>query len=362
MLPLSPKKDIDWENISQTHCIPVNGHIEARFSLSAGTWSSPTFISGTDISISGLSPGLNYGQQCYEGMKAFRTGGKRDRILIFRPEFHANRMADSAASVCLPPPPRELFHECVRKAVVENAEYIPPADSASFLYIRPLLFGSSTGLWGLCDEVTFAVFVQPARPNYERKALKALVSEEFDKSAPLGMGRYKVGGNYAPVWRHVGKASKMGYDIVLHLDSATHSYVEEFSTSAFLGHKMTPDGQHVLVVPEAENAMDSTTSKSLALLAKQEGWIVETAQLPILLIKSLDEVVACGTAACAVPIESIERLSTGDKFTFSVSHEAWNLTRLANKLNDIQRGKLDDAEGWCWDVLGVVENNSEVTG
>jgi branched-chain amino acid aminotransferase len=158
-------------------------------------------VSGTDISISGLSPALNYGQQCYEGMKAFRTAGERERIVIFRPEFHANRMAGSAASVCLPPPPQDLFLECVRKAVAENAEYVPPADSASssFLYIRPVLFGSSTGLWGLCDEVILAVYVQPARPHHGQKAMRALVSDEFDRSAPRGMGKYKVGGNYAPV-------------------------------------------------------------------------------------------------------------------------------------------------------------------
>ncbi|EAT78345.1 hypothetical protein SNOG_14108 [Parastagonospora nodorum SN15] len=139
MSPPSPKADFDWENFSPTKFIPVNGHIEARFSFSTGTWSAPTLVSGTDISISGLSPALNYGQQCYEGMKAFRTAGGRERIVIFRPEFHANRMAGSAASVCLPPPPQNLFLECVRKAVVENAEYVPPADSASssFLYIRP---------------------------------------------------------------------------------------------------------------------------------------------------------------------------------------------------------------------------------
>ncbi|KAK8000944.1 branched-chain amino acid aminotransferase/4-amino-4-deoxychorismate lyase [Apiospora marii] len=333
--------------------IPVNGHIETRFRLSTGTWSIPTLVSGTDIAVSGLSPALNYGQQCYEGMKAFRTAGERERIVIFRPEFHANRMARSAASVCLPPPPQDLFLDCVRQAVAANAEFVPPAESDSaFLYIRPVLFGSSTSLWGLGDEVTLAVYVQPARPHHGQQALKAVVSDEFDRSAPRGMGKFKVGGNYAPVWRHIGKASKMGYGIVLHLDSATHSCVEEFSTSAFLGHRISADGQHVLVIPDAENAMDSTTSKSLATLAQQEGWIVETVKLPLSSLNDLDEVVACGTAASAVPIESIERLSTGDKYTFPAGHDAWNLVRLANLMGDIQRGRADDKEGWCWEVTG----------
>ncbi|KAK7987128.1 hypothetical protein PG988_002116 [Apiospora saccharicola] len=364
-----PGSSTDWENFPPTQFVPVHGHIEARFRLSTGTWSTPTLVSGTDISVSGLSPGLNYGQQCYEGMKAFRQaaaggprGREKERIVIFRPEFHADRMARSAASVCLPPPPQELFLECVRQAVAANAEFVPPADSDSaFLYIRPVLFGSSTSLWGLGDEVILAVYVQPARPHHGQQALKAVVSDDFDRSAPRGMGKYKVGGNYAPVWRHIGKASKMGYGIVLHLDSATHSCVEEFSTSAFLGHRISADGQHVLVVPDAENAMESTTSKSLATLAQQEGWIVETNKLPLSSLKDLDEVVACGTAASAVPIESIERLSTGEKFAFPDVHEAWNLARLATRMSDIQRGRADDREGWCWEVTGFPEEGCAST-
>lgn len=192
----------DWATLSPSQHLPLNGHIEARFRASTGEWTTPTLVEGTNISISGLSPGLNYGQQCYEGLKAFRTVAtavEGEAIHVFRPEFHAARMARSAMSVCLPPPPAELFLECVRRAVAENAEYVPPADGSSFLYIRPVLFGSSTGLWGLGDEAIFAVYVQPARPHHGPEAVSGMVCDEFDRSAPRGMGSFKIGGNYGPV-------------------------------------------------------------------------------------------------------------------------------------------------------------------
>jgi len=73
----------------------------------------------------------------------------------------------------------------------------------------------------------------------------------------------------------VAKAASLGYGIMLHLDSATHSFVEEFSTSGFLGHRIGEDGQHILVIPATENAIQSTTSDSLVKIAEQAGWTIE---------------------------------------------------------------------------------------
>jgi branched-chain amino acid aminotransferase len=130
-------------------------------------------------------------------MKAFRTVD--GRIVIFRPKFHGARMRRSAESVILPPPPEDLFLECVRMAVAEHAEYVPPAESGCFLYIRPLLFAASTSLWGPADENILAIFVHPTKPQRGEGATDAIVCDEFDRCAPKGMGSYKVGGNYAPV-------------------------------------------------------------------------------------------------------------------------------------------------------------------
>ncbi len=238
-------------------------------------------------------------------------------------------------------------------AVTANAEFVPPAEAEAYLYIRPVLFGASAKLaLGPPEEVILAVYVQPARPYHGSEAIKGLVLEDFDRAAPRGMGGYKVGGNYAPVWRHASRAQEMGYGITLHLDSATRSLIEEFSASGFLGHK-TAGGKHVLVVPNAGGAIASTTSDTMVRLAEREGWVVEKADVPFATLGTLDEVVAVGTAAAAVPIRSITRLSTDETYSFPNSDsESGGIVGLARVMTQIQRGRADDAEGWRWEVTG----------
>jgi branched-chain amino acid aminotransferase len=316
-------------------------------------------VQGNNISISGVSPALNYGQQCYEGMKAFRqapsSSSSSEKIVVFRPQFHAVRLARSAASVCLAAPSEELFLSCLRLVVAANATYVPPVGTPGFLYIRPVLFGASTQL-GLApaDETVFAIYVLPITPYHGNAALDALVLEDFDRAAPRGMGGYKVGGNYAPVWRHANKAKEMGYGITLHLDSATRTMVEEFSTSGFLGARADEDGNITLLVPKTDSAIQSATSECLVRLAELEGWKIEHREVEFSSLPSLSEVVAVGTAAAAVPIRSITRLSTSDKFTFLGTSggegSESKMLGLAKIMSQIQRGQVKDTEGWCWEV------------
>ncbi|KAH8724219.1 aminotransferase [Phaeosphaeriaceae sp. PMI808] len=353
IFPKPPKEDIDWDNLSLAlNSNPsLNGHVEVRHSLSTNKWSTPTLVADEKIAISGLSPGLNYGQQCYEGLKAFRCQQEQDeKITVFRPDFHAARMARSAESVCLPAPSQALFLECLRKVIIANAEYVPPAHTDSFLYIRPVLFGASSNLaLGPPEETIFAIYVFPITPYHGAVATKSVVLEDFDRAAPRGMGAYKVGGNYAPVWRHAAKAKAQGYGLTLHLDSATQTYVEEFSTSGFVGHKIGQDGQDIMVVPETENAIASATCDSLVKLALTAGWKVERKPVPFSSVAALTEVVAVGTAAAAVPVKSITRQSTHETIEFKGGKR--KLLDLAAKIADIQRGRAVDAQGWCHDIV-----------
>lgn len=370
-------KPPDWSKLGFGFDLKVAGHIEIRHHLSTGKWTTPTIVVDPNITISGLSPGLNYGQQCYEGLKAFRTpsssssspnntNNKNNAITIFRPTFHHARLARSAASVSLPCPPEALFLETLRLAVASNAAFVPPADNAqeAYLYIRPVLFGASARLTlGPPEEVILAVYVQPGRPYHGSAALDGLVLEGFDRAAPRGMGGYKVGGNYAPVWRHAAEAQRLGYGITLHVDCVTRELVEEFSTSGFLGHRVDlVDGEekrHVLVVPQTESAIASATSDSIARIAEREGWVVERVAVPLAALAGLDEVVAVGTAAAAVPIRSITRLSTGEKYVFANSaREDGTIVGLAKLMTGIQRGVLEDTEGWCWEVKGYPQQRA----
>jgi branched-chain amino acid aminotransferase len=184
-------------------------------------------------------------------------------------------MQHSASYSSCPAVPTELFLEAVKAAVSLNAEYVPPHETGAAMYIRPQIYGSSAQL-GLSppEEYMFCVFVLPTGVYHGTQPVNALILDEFDRAAPNGVGSAKVGGNYAPVLRWSDKAREEGYGITLHLDSATHSEVDEFSTSGFIG--ALKDGENVtLVVPDTKNAIASVTSDSITSIGESFGWKVE---------------------------------------------------------------------------------------
>lgn len=239
-----------------------------------------------------MAPGLNYGQQCYEGMKAYRAPDDKT-INIFRPHQNAERMQHSASAISIPNVPTDLFKQCVHLAVSLNAEYVPPHRTGSAMYIRPLLFGSSAQL-GLSppEEYTFVVFVMPTGVYHGVHPVSALILEDFDRAAPEGTGSAKVGGNYAPVLRFSERARNEGYGITLHLDSKTRSEIDEFSTSGFIGVKGTPEEGVTVVVPDSKNVIKSVTSDSIQEIAKAWGWKVEKrpVRLPVATHRRLRDV------------------------------------------------------------------------
>lgn len=207
-------------------------------------------------------------------MKAYRS--PTNAINIFRPRYHAIRLAHSSSCVSIPPIPEALYLNAVNLAVARNAIYVPPHSASALLYIRPVVFGSAGNL-GLTppSEYTFAVYTQPGNAYHGVRPMPAVVMEEFDRSAPRGTGGYKVGGNYAPCIRWQGKARQMGYGLTLHLDSKTQSEIEEFSTSGFIGVRREGDGKTTVCIPDSTNIVDSVTSDSIVTIAKSLGWAVE---------------------------------------------------------------------------------------
>lgn len=226
----------------------------------------------------GMAPALNYGQQVYEGLKAFRTPGDSS-IQIFRPDRNASRMQHSCECVSIPPVPADMFVDACKAAVALNAEWVPPHDTGAAMYVRPQAYGSSAQL-GLSppEEYTFCVYVLPTGVYHGVHPVRCLILDEFDRAAPNGTGSAKVGGNYAPVLRWTDKARRDGFDITLHLDSATHSEVDEFSTSGFLGALVEGDSV-TIVVPDSNNVIKSVTSESVQGIAKSFGWKVEQRQV-----------------------------------------------------------------------------------
>ncbi|KAB8233428.1 hypothetical protein ETB97_000740 [Aspergillus alliaceus] len=352
--PPPPVSSIDWNNVG-FKVRDVNGHVECHFSHSqGGKWSAPKFVASPYLGIHGMAPGLNYGQQAYEGLKAFRRPD--GSITIFRPDRNAVRMRRSAEFISVPPVPEELFVESVKLAVAANAEFVPPHETGAAMYIRPLVFGSSAQL-GLSppDEYTFVVFVMPTGVYHGVNAVDALILEDFDRAAPEGTGSAKVGGNYAPVLRHSGRAHSEGFGITLHLDSRTRSEIDEFSTSAFIGVRKDASGAVTLVQPDSKNVIDSVTAASVCDIGERVfGFKVEKRRIAYEELKEFKEIIACGTAAALVPIRSITMRSRGDRLAYEAGEDGQSggdvCVKLLQTLKGIQSGKIEDKFGWTFSV------------
>ncbi len=261
----------------------------------------------------------------------------------------------------MPPVPDSHFLNCVHLATALNAEFVPPHDKGAALYIRPLIYGSSPILaLNPTDEYTFCVFVLPVGVYHGVRPVDGLILEEFDRAAPEGTGSAKVGGNYSPVMRWTDKARSEGFGITLHLDSLTRKYIDEFSTSGFVGVK-ADKGSYTLVVPDSKSVIQSVTSDSVCVLAKSFGWNVECRPITYDELPSFTEVIAAGTAAALVPVKSISMKSKNEKFLYGNGTEEPGpaFLRLLRTLQDIQQGKIKDPFGWLEQVGEPEDYSSE---
>ncbi|KAG8525333.1 uncharacterized protein KY384_008977 [Bacidia gigantensis] len=346
--PPPPSNTLDWGKLGFQYRT-LNGHIESRYSHKTKTWTTPKLVRSPYLSIHGMCPGLNYGQQAFEGLKAFRMPAGDDRIAIFRPQMNAERLAHSADMVSIPPLPEDVFVHCCQLVVGSNAEFVPPHESPASMYIRPLVFGSSPQL-GLNppEEYTFCVFVSPVSVYHGVKPVAALILEDFDRAAPEGTGNAKLGGNYAPVLKWSEKARSEGFGITLHLDSKTRSEIDEFSTSGFIGVKKSDGGDITLAVPDSKCVIKSFTSDSICEIAKSLGWKVECRSIKYEELPAFSEVMAAGTAAALVPVNSITMKSKGDKFSYNGGGDEPGpvMLKLLDTLRGIQSGRIKDSFGW----------------
>ena len=338
-----PKEGIDWANLGFGFS-EVNCHI--RYVWRDGKWSEGEFIKKPEITMHIGASCLHYGQECFEGMKAFRQ--KDGKIVVFRPEENAKRMARTAERCVMPAVPVDMFVEAVDKVVRANEEYVPPYGTGGSLYIRPLLIGTGPQIGvAPAKEFTFMVIVMPVGAYYKGglKPVRAVILDDWDRAAPLGMGDVKVGGNYAASLYAHEKAKRDGWPVELYLDAKTHQYVEEFSTSNFLG--ITKDGTYV--TPDSRSVLPSITNLSLMQCAEDLGWKVERRPIPYTEIKDFAEVAACGTAVVVTPVWEITR---GDDVIVISDKDAVgeHLQKLYETVQGIQYGVLEDVHGWCHEV------------
>ena len=331
---------IDWSNLSFGY---MKTDYNVRSYYREGKWSEPQLETSEYVNLHMAATCLHYGQEVFEGLKAFK--GKDGKIRVFRVRDNALRMQSSARGILMAEPPVELFEEMVLTAVKKNRRFVPPYESGASLYIRPLLIGTSAQV-GVrpAKEYLLIVFVTPVGPYFKEgfKPTPMVILREYDRAAPLGTGRYKVGGNYAASLAADEKAHKMGYSAVLYLDAKEKKYIDECGPANFFGIK-----NNSYITPESTSILPSITNKSLMQLAKDMGMKVEQRRVPVEELATFEEAGACGTAAVISPISRIDDLDENKTYVFCKDDSPGPVCeKLYHKLRAIQYGDEPDPYGW----------------
>ena len=332
--------DLDWSNLSFGY---MKTDYNVRCYYRDGTWGDVEVSDSENISLHMAATCLHYGQEAFEGLKAFR--GQDGKIRIFRLEANAERLQNTCDGIMMPQLPTEKFREMVLKVVKMNERFVPPYESGASLYIRPLLIGTGAQV-GVhpADEYLFMIFVMPVGSYFKGgfSTNPYVVIRQYDRSAPLGTGIYKVGGNYAASMRANKMAHDLGYSCEFYLDAKEKKYIDECGAANFFGIK-----ENTYVTPKSTSILPSITNKSLMQLAEDLGLKVERRQIPIEELDTFEEAGACGTAAVISPIERIDDLEMKRSYVIAKDGKPGPICRkLYDTLRGIQYGDIEDRHGW----------------
>lgn len=333
-------KEIDWANLSFGY---MRTDYNVRCYYRDGKWGEMEVSSEETINLHMAATSLHYGQEAFEGLKAYRC--KDGKIRIFRMEANAERLQSTCRGILMPELPIERFCEMVKKVVKLNERFIPPYESGASLYIRPLLIGTSAQV-GVhpASEYLFVIFVTPVGPYFKGgfATNPYVIIREFDRAAPLGTGTFKVGGNYAASLRANKMAHDLGYSCEFYLDAKEKKYIDECGAANFFGIK-----NNTYITPLSTSILPSITNRSLMQLAEDMGLKVERRPVPEEELATFEEAGACGTAAVISPIERIDDLENKRSYVIAKDGKPGPIsTRLYQQLRAIQYGDVPDPYGW----------------
>lgn len=336
-------KNLDWTNLSFGY-LPTDYNVRCYYRN--GKWGEIEISSDEYLKIHMAATCLHYGQEAFEGFKAYRCPD--GKVRMFRPEENAARLQSTCRGIEMPEIPTEIFMEMAKKVVVLNQEYIPPYESGATLYIRPLLIGLGAQV-GVkpAKEYVFIIFATPVGPYFKGgfSTNPYMITRSFDRAAPLGTGKFKVGGNYAASLRANRIAHEKGYASEFYLDCKEKKYVDECGAANFFGIK-----NNTYVTPKSTSILPSITNKSLMQIAKDLGLKVEVRPIPEEELSTFEEAGACGTAAVISPISRLDDIESGTTYNFGNEPGAWS-RKLYDMLRGIQYGTIEDKHNWVTVVI-----------
>ena len=335
--------DLDWNNLGFEY---IKTDFRYISTWKDGSWDNGSLTDDNYLHISEASCALHYGQQCFEGLKAYRT--KDGSIQLFRPDRNAERLNSSLRKLLMPEIPVEKFIDACMQVVKANEAWVPPYGSGATLYLRPFVIGVGDNI-GVrpAPEYIFAVFCMPVGPYFKGGMNPVnFTTTDADRAAPNGTGKAKVGGNYAASLQSHHEAVERGFADCIYLDPSTHSKIDEVGAANFFG--ITKDNK--FITPHSSSILPSITRISLMQVAKDYLGLeaVET-EVYIDKLDIFAEAGACGTAAVITPIGGIEH-----KGKFHVFHSETEVGPVTKKLYEtlygIQMGDIEAPEGWIYKV------------
>ncbi len=338
------KKDIKWAELGFSYIKTDKRYISY---WKDGKWDDGQLVEDNKIAISEGSTCLHYGQECFEGLKAYTT--KDGGVQLFRPDENAKRMQRSCEKVLMPAVPVEKFIDACMQVVKANEAWVPPYGSGATLYLRPFVIGIGDNI-GVrpAPEYIFGVFCMPVGPYFKGGMSPVnFTTTEADRAAAHGTGKNKVGGNYAASLYSHHEAVEKGFADCIYLDPSTHTKIDEVGAANFFG--ITKDDK--FVTPKSSSILPSITRISLMQVAKDSlGMEALETDVYIDRLDELKEAGACGTAAVITPIGGIEH-----KGKFHVFHSETEVGPVTKKLYDtlygIQMGDVEAPEGWIYKVI-----------
>lgn len=338
------KKEMDWSSIGFNYHVTSERYVA---NYKDGKWDDGVMTTDANVTISECAGVLQYAQTCFEGLKAYTT--EDGRIVTFRPDLNAARMADTAKRLEMPVFPEDRFVEVVDKVVKANAEYVPPYGSGATLYIRPYMFGSSAVIGvSPADEYQFRMFCTPVGPYFTGGAKPITIRvSDFDRAAPHGTGHIKAGLNYAMSLHAIVDAHAKGYDENMYLDAGTRTNVEETGGANFIF--VTKDNK--VITPKSDSILPSITRRSLMHVAKEYlGLETEERVVPLDEVKEFAECGLCGTAAVISPVGKIVDHGKDICLPSGMDEMGPITKKLYDTLTGIQMGRIEAPDGWIHEI------------
>ncbi|NDE04057.1 MAG: branched-chain amino acid aminotransferase [Flavobacteriia bacterium] len=336
---------VDWDNLPFGKIFADHMFV---MEYANGEWQKGEIIPFGPIDMHPAMSAIHYGQSIFEGMKAYRN--QSNEVVLFRPELNARRFAESAARMCMPEIPEDLFLEAVKQLVSLDAAWVTDKPGYA-LYIRPFMFATDEFV-GIkpSDTYKFVIINSPVGAYYA-EPVRVKIEEHYTRAAVGGVGRAKAAGNYGASLYPAKLAQQQGFHQLVWTDAKTHTFIEESGTMNIV---FVIDDKIITPTEEADTILRGTTKKTVLELARQWGIPVE--ERPVTVAEIIDaaktgklqDAFGAGTAATIAPIALIG--FRDEKITLPALETRTLSLKIKAHLDGVKSGAIEDTMHWVQKV------------